>query len=136
LAAVSAASGASWKEVKERRDFKVDDPSSVLESAYAELKGVYGPDLDIDALKKNKSYVHAIRSEEYRADILVVMIEDRAAGEDDCYYEVTFQLPDMNYLSVGGVWLDASVDEYLDSVAAEVFSAAEVVSGDEAEDTD
>jgi hypothetical protein len=120
------ASDDSWQPIKERRDFKIDDPEAILESAYAELRDVYGPDLDLDALKKNKSYVHSIRSEEYRADVVLVMIEDPTAGDPDCYYEVTFQMPDMNDLSVGGVWLDTPIGEYLDSIPAEMFSEPEI----------
>ena len=137
LCSVSAAGAAEapWQPIKEKRDFKVDDKAAVLESAYAELRGVYGSDLDIEGLKAAKSYVHSIHSDKYKADMLVVMIEDRSEEEQDCYYEVVFGLPDMSDLSVGGIWLDVPIAEHLDGLPDAVYAEPEVYS-DEQGDTD
>ena len=78
---VGCASSISWQPVKERLDFKIDDKAAIIESAFDELRDVYGPDLDTDELKKGKSYVHSIRSDEFKKDILVVMIEDHDQQE-------------------------------------------------------
>ena len=118
---VVCASDATWQPMKERADFKVDDKTAVIESAFDELRDVYGSDLNIDGLKKNKSYVHAIHSDEFKKDILVVMIEDREQQEADSYYEIIFALPDMSSVSVGGIWLDTPIADYLGSIPSEVY---------------
>ena len=118
---VVCASDAVWQPIKDRLDFKVNDKTAVLESAFDELRDVYGSGLNIDELKKGKSYVHSIRSDEFKKDILVVMIEDREQQETDSYYEVIFALPDMNSVSVGGIWLDTPIADYLGGIPAKVY---------------
>ena len=117
----ACASDAAWQPIKERLDFKVDDKTTIIESAFDELRSVYGSDLNIDELKKGKSYVHSIRSNEFKKDILVVMIEDHEQQEPDCYYEVILALPDMSSVSVGGIWLDAPIADYLAGIPAKVY---------------
>ena len=117
----TCASAAAWQPIRERLDFKVDDKNAIIESAFDELRDVYGSDLNVDELKKGKSYVHSIRSDEYRKDILVVMIEDREQQEPDCYYEVVFTIPEMSSVSVGGIWLDEPIADYLAGIPAEVY---------------
>jgi len=118
----ASASDAAWQPIRERLDFKVDDKTAVIESAFDELRDVYGSDLDIEELKKGKSYVHSIRSDEFNKDIIVVMIEDREEQDPDCYYEIVFTLPDMNSVSVGGIWLDDTpIADYLAGIPAAVY---------------
>jgi hypothetical protein len=124
----ACASDAAWQPVKERQDFKIDDKEAILESAFDELRDVYGSDLDIDELKKGKSYVHSIHSEKFNKDIIVVMIEDREQQEADCYYEVVLAMPDMDSVSVGGIWLDAPIADYLDGIPAEVYGEGGILS--------
>ena len=114
-------SDAAWQAVKERQDFKVDDKTAILERALDELHGVYGSDLDTEELEKGKSYVHCIRSDEFKKDIIVVMIEDREQDDPDSYYRVVFTLPDMSSVSVGGIWLDTPIADYLAGKPAEVY---------------
>ena len=117
----ACASDAAWQPIKERADFKVDDKTAIIESALGELRGVYGSDLNTDELKKGKSYVHSIRSDEFKKDILVVMIEDHEQQEPDSYYEVIFTLPDMSSVSVGGIWLDTPIADYLEGIPSKVY---------------
>jgi hypothetical protein len=133
LFSVSMASDAEWRRFDERRDFKIDDTEAVMESAYEELRSVYGDEIDTDGFRKNKYYIHSLRSEEYKADVIVVMIEDRTAGEPDCYYEVIFEMPGMHDLSVGGVWLDAPAADYLNSVIPSHYGNEDVSDGTENE---
>ena len=112
---------AAWRPVRERQDFKVDDRAAVLESAFEELREIYGSDLDIEELKKGKAYVHSIRSEEFGKDIILVMIEDRAQQDEDIYYRVIFALPDMNVVQSGGIWLGTPLEDYLRAVPAEIY---------------
>jgi hypothetical protein len=119
--AASCAAADSWKEIRERGDFKIDDRNAVLERAYEEIMNVYGQDFDIDSLKKAKSYVNAIHSEKYKADVAAVLIEDRDAGEADCYYEIAFELPALDCMTVGSVWIDGTLDEYLDSLLYTIY---------------
>jgi len=102
-------------------DFKVDDKAAIVESAFDELRDVYGTDLDVEKLEKGKSYVHSIRSDEFKKDILVVMIEDREQEDADCYYEVIFELPGMSSVSVGGIWLDTPIADFLSGIPAAVY---------------
>ncbi|MDR1965306.1 MAG: hypothetical protein LBQ36_01230 [Synergistaceae bacterium] len=118
---VSFAEGPAWRSVTERRDFPIADEASVLDRACEELRSVYGADLDAEALKKNKSYINSVRSEKYKAEIITVMIEDRSAGEPDCYYEVVFEMPDMTQIGVGGLWLSDPLTERLDSLMVELY---------------
>lgn len=129
LAAVSTAGDAQWMRLDERRDFKIDSPDDVMESAYEELRSVYGDDIDTESFRKNRYYIHSLHSDEYKADVIVVMIEDRSAGDPDCYYEVVFEMPGMNDLSVGGLWLDMPAADYLNTVIPSHYGAEEV-SGD------
>ncbi|MDR2779638.1 MAG: hypothetical protein LBB28_00770, partial [Synergistaceae bacterium] len=85
LAAVSLAGDAQWTRLDERRDFKIGSAKDVMESAYEELRNVYGDEFDTESFRKNKYYIHSLHSDEYKADVIVVMIEDRSAGERDCY---------------------------------------------------
>lgn len=117
----ACASDVAWQPIKERLDFKVDNKAAIIEIAFDELRGVYGSDLNIDELKKGKSYVHSIRSDEFKKDILVVMIEDHEQREADSYYEVIFVLPDMSGVSIRGIWLDAPIADYLGGIPAEVY---------------
>jgi hypothetical protein len=130
LSAASIASDAEWMKVDERRDFKIDDTSGVMESAYEELRNVYGDELDTESFRKNKYYIHSLHSEEYKKDVIVVMIEDRSAGDPDCYYEVVFEMPAMNDLSVGGRWLDVPVADYLNTVIPSYYAAEESSGGE------
>jgi hypothetical protein len=135
LFTVSMASDAQWMGIDERRDFKIGDAEDIMESAYEELRNVYGDELDTESFRKNRHYIHSLRSEEYKADVIVVMIEDRSAGEPDCYYAVVFEMPGMNDLSVGGLWLDMPAAEYLDTVIPSYYGI-EDVSGDIADTAD
>jgi hypothetical protein len=119
--AASCAAADSWKEIRERADFKIDDRNAVLARAYEEIANVYGADIDIDSLKKAKSYVNAVRSEKYKADVAAVLIEDRAAGEADCYYEIAFEVPALDCMTVGSVWMDGTLDEYLESLLYSIY---------------
>ncbi|MDR3280372.1 MAG: hypothetical protein LBT23_07655 [Synergistaceae bacterium] len=121
LSVAALAAETPWMSVAERRDFPISDQDSVLSRAYEELKDVYGGELDIESLKKNKHYIHAVRSEKYKTDVIVVMIEDRSVREPDCYYEVIFELPGMNQVAVGGAWLNVPIDEYLGSVLSDLY---------------
>ena len=135
LSAVSMAGDAQWMRLDERRDFKIGSAPDVMESAYEELRNVYGDDFDTEAFRKNRYYIHSLHSDEYKTDVIVVMIEDRSAGEPDCYYEVVFEMPGMNDLSVGGLWLDVPAADYLNTVIPSHY-AVEEVSGDIADTTD
>ena len=46
--AASCAAADSWKEIRERVDFKIDGRAAVLERAYEEITNVYGVEIDID----------------------------------------------------------------------------------------
>jgi hypothetical protein len=135
---VSAAGDAGWMRLDERRDFKIDSAEDVMESAYEELRNVYGDDIDTESFRKNRYYIHSLHSDKYKADVIVVMIEDRSAGEPDCYYEVVFEMPVMNDLSVGGLWLDMPAADYLDTVISSHYGTEDDkdVSGDIAESAD
>ena len=117
----AAASEASWRPIQERRDFKIEDSAAMLDAAYEELKNVYGLDLSVETLKKASSYVHALRGKEFHSDVIVVMIQDLSVGEPNCYYEVVFGLPDMEDLSIGGVWLGGSTDDYLRELPGRLY---------------
>ena len=119
--AASCAAADSWKEIGEFADFKIDDRNAVLERAYEEIANVYGQGIDIDSLRHARSYVNAVRSEKYKTDIAVVLIEDRAAGEANCYYEVAFEVPALDCVTVGSVWIDGTLDEYLDSLLYSIY---------------
>jgi len=125
LPLVSSAAEAPWRSVAERRDFPVTDPVSVLEQACEELKGVYGAGLDISELVKSKHYIHSIRSEKHKVDVLFVMIEDHSVEEPDCYYEIVFELPEMTQVAVGGMWLDIPVEEYLNTYVDALYEDAD-----------
>ncbi|MDR1510997.1 MAG: hypothetical protein LBS53_15345 [Synergistaceae bacterium] len=129
LYSASAASDVQWMRVDERRDFKVGNTEDVMENAYEELRNVYGDEMDTESFRKNRYYIHSLRSDEYKEDVIVVMIEDRSAGDPDCYYEIIFEMPDMNDLSVGGLWLDMPVSDYLNTVIPSYYGP-EDVSGD------
>ena len=129
LAAASTAGDAQWMRIDERRDFKIGSASDVMESAYEELRNVYGDDFDTESFRENRSYIHSLHSDEYKTDVIVVMIEDRSAGEPDCYYEIVFEMPGMNDLSVGGLWLDVPAADYLNTVIPSHYGV-EDVSGD------
>ncbi|MDR0764091.1 MAG: hypothetical protein LBE65_00655 [Synergistaceae bacterium] len=111
----------TWKEIGERADFGIADRNAVLERAYEEITNVYGRDFDIGSLRKAKSYVNAVRSEKYKADVAAVLIEDRGAGENDCYYEIAFEVPALDCMTVGSVWMDGTLDEYLDSLLYSIY---------------
>lgn len=117
----AAASDASWRPIQERRDFKIEDSAAVLESAYEELQNVYGLELDVAALQKASSYIHALSGKEFQSDVIVVMIQDLSVGEPNCYYEVIFGLPDMEDLSIGGVWFDGSSEDYLRELPGRLY---------------
>jgi hypothetical protein len=119
--AALCAAADSWKEIRERGDFKIDDREAVLERAYEEIANLYGTETDIDSLKKAKSYVNAVRSEKYKTDIAAVLIEDRDAGEADCYYEIAFEVPALDCMTIGSVWIDGTLDEYLDSLLYSIY---------------
>jgi hypothetical protein len=136
ICAVSAAAAAdgSWKPMRDRRDFKVEDAAAALDSAIAELKGVYGAELDEAALRKAESHVHTISVKNFNgsinAEIIDVMIQDLSVGEPDCYYEVVFDNSDMSVLDVGGVWLDISPEDYLNALPARLYDEPGEISGD------
>jgi hypothetical protein len=119
--AASCAAADSWKEIGERGDFKIADRDAVLERAYEEISNIYGQGIDIGSLKKAKSYVNAVRSERYKADVAAVLIEDHDAGEADCYYEIAFEVPALDCVTVGSVWIDGTLDEYLDSLLYSIY---------------
>ena len=119
--AASCAAADSWKEIRERADFKIEGREAVLERAYEEITNIYGVGINIDSIKKSKSYVNAVRSEKYKADVAAVLIEDRDAGEPDCYYEIAFEVPALDCLTVGSVWIDGTLDEYLDSLLYAIY---------------
>ena len=121
VCAAVCASAAAWQSIRERQDFKFDDKAAIINSALEELRGVYGSDLDVEELNKGKSYVHSIRSAEFNKDLIVVMIEDREQQEPDCYYAVVFNVPEMTGVSVGGIWLDIPIADYLAGIPAEVY---------------
>lgn len=121
VSAASCAAADSWKEIRERADFKIDDREAVLQRACEEITNIYGVEIDIDSLKKAKSYVNAVRSEKYKADVAAVLIEDRGAGEADCYYEIAFEVPALDCMTVGSVWIDGTLDEYLDSLLYSIY---------------
>ncbi|MDR0654646.1 MAG: hypothetical protein LBG12_15260 [Synergistaceae bacterium] len=121
VCAASCAAADSWKEIQERGDFRIDDRNAVLERAYEEITNIYGQEFDIESLKNAKSYVNAVHSEKYNADVAAVLIEDRDAGEADCYYEIAFELPALDCMIVGSVWIDGTLDEYLDSLLYSIY---------------
>jgi hypothetical protein len=121
VCAASCAAADPWKEIRERGDFKIDDRNALLARAYEEIANVYGTEINIDSLKKAKSYVNAVRSEKYKTDVAAVLIEDRAAGESDCYYEIAFEVPTLDCMTVGSVWMDGTLDEYLDSLLYSIY---------------
>jgi hypothetical protein len=121
VCAASCKAADAWKEIGEYSDFKIDDREAVLERAYAEITSVYGQEFDIGSLKKAKSYVNAVRSEKYKADVIAVLIEDRDAGEADCYYEIAFEVPALDCMTVGSAWIDGTLDEYLDSLLYSIY---------------
>jgi hypothetical protein len=129
LSSASAAGDVQWMRVNERRDFKVGNTEDLMENAYEELRNVYGDEIDTESFRKNRYYIHSLHSDEYKEDVIVVMIEDRLAGEPDCYYEIVFEMPGMNDLSVGGLWLDVPVSDYLNTVIPSHYGM-EDVSGD------
>jgi hypothetical protein len=119
--AASCAAADSWKELRERDDFRIADREAVLERAYEELTNIYGAEIGIESLKKAKSYVNAVHSEKYKADVAAVLIEDRDAGEADCYYEIAFEVPALDCMTVGSVWIDGTLDEYIDSLLYSIY---------------
>jgi hypothetical protein len=125
VCAASCAAADSWKELSERGDFKIADRDAVMERAYEEIANVYGTEVDIDSLKKAKSYVSAVHSEEYKADVAVTLIEDRGAEEADCYYEVALEVPTLDCLAVGSVWIDDTLDGYLDDLIETIYGEYE-----------
>jgi hypothetical protein len=120
VSAALCAGADSWKEIRERGDFRIDDRQAVLERAYEEVANVYGTEI-IGSLKKARTYVNAVRSEKYKADVAAVLIEDRDAGEADCYYEIAFELPALDCVTVGSVWIDGTLDEYLDALLNSIY---------------
>ncbi|MDR3164710.1 MAG: hypothetical protein LBU13_03950 [Synergistaceae bacterium] len=134
VCAASCAAADSWKEIRERGDFKIADREGVLRRAYEEISNIYGDGLDIDSLKKAKSYVNAIHSKKYAVDVAAVLIEDRDTGEADCYYEIAFEFPALDCMTVGSVWIDGTLDEYFDSLLYSIYEeidedAPEVANG-------
>jgi hypothetical protein len=132
--AASYAAADPWKEIRERGDFEIADRDAVMERAYEEITNVYGQEFDTGSLKKAKSYVNAVHSEKYKADVVAVLIEDRDAGEADCYYEIAFEVPAFDCMTVGSVWIDGTLDEYLDSLLYSIYEEidedAPVANGD------
>jgi hypothetical protein len=125
LCAASFAAEPEWRPMKERADFRLDDREEVIQKAYEEIEDVYGDEADIENIKKSKCYIHTIRSAKYNAEIILVMIEDRTLEDPDCYYEVIFELPAMTQVEVGGIWLDSSLDEYVEKVFDTLYGDAE-----------
>jgi hypothetical protein len=121
LSGVAEPAETAWKVFAEHRDFPVENADEVISRACEELKGVYGSDFDADAIVKNKHYIHSVRSETYKTDLLVVMFEDRSVDEPNCYYEVVFELPAMDQIGIGGVWLDESIEQHLVTILDEIF---------------